>query len=184
MGLATAATAGGAGLSAIGSILGGISGAASANAQARLDRQQAVISAQNADTALDQGLQQTQRDYQAGSQKLGAARAQMAANGVVTSGGSALQVQQGIATETGQNVAADMYNANAKAVGYRNEATSYDNQATMAKRQATSSLVTGAVGAAGSVLSGVSQFSSKWDDMVKSGSVSKTASMWNPGNWF
>ena len=174
MGAAAGASAG---LGAVGSILTGISGMETAKAQARVDQINAQQAANNADVALDQSQLASQRDYQEGSARLGAQRAQMAANGVALDSGSALDVQQATARNTGMNVGTDMYQGDLNAVNFRNQATSYNNQQRAANAQATNSLISGGMGAAGSLASSFSQFSDKWDDMRSD----KASSSW--GSW-
>lgn len=180
----------------IGSLVSGFSGSAQAKAQARQAQQQAGVAASNADAALDTGLTNAQRDYQQGGASMGALRAQMAANGVALDSGSALDVQTALGRTTGQNVGDTMYQANAQAVNYRNQATSYNNEARVQRQQATSSIVGGVVkagvsglttaaslGAFGSgsgsegsfkpsstIAASAGRFHPNWGDMVGSGS--------------
>lgn len=162
MGAAAGASAG---LGAVGSILTGISGMETAKEQARVDQINARQAANNADVALDQAQLASQRDYQEGGARLGAQRAQMAANGVTLDSGSALDVQQATARNTGMNVGTDMYQGDLNAVNFRNQATSYNNAQRAADAQATNSMIGGGMGATGSLASSFSQFSDKWDDM-------------------
>lgn len=156
-----------AGLGMAGSLINGFSQSASAKAQAKVAQANAVASNSQANAAIDQGYLNAQRDYQEGAQKLGSQRAQMAANGVVLNSGSALDVQEATGRNTGLTVGSDLYDANVKAVGYRNQATSYNNEARADRAQAHNALVGGAIQGA---LTGASSFASKWDDMFKSGS--------------
>jgi len=173
----------------IGSLISGFSGSAQAKAQARQAQQQAGVAASNADAALDTGLTNAQRDYQQGGASMGALRAQMAANGVALDSGSALDTQTALGQTTGQNVGDTLYQANAQAVNYRNQATSYNNEARVQRQQARNSIVGGFIGAAASGLTtaagmgafgsappasspsstlagSASRFSAKWSDMV------------------
>jgi len=164
MGLASGISAG---LGAAGSLIGGFSQAASARSQAKVAQANAVAANSQATASIDQGYLSAQRDYQEGAQKLGSQRAQMAANGVAIDSGSALDVQQATGRNTGLNVGSDLYDANVKAVGYRNQTTSYMNDARAARAQASNAIVGGVAGAA---LTAGSAFASKWDDMFASGS--------------
>ncbi|MFT8365844.1 MAG: hypothetical protein ABF812_12665 [Gluconobacter cerinus] len=164
MGLASGISAG---LGAAGSLINGFSQSASAKAQAKVAQANAVASSSQANAAIDQGYLNAQRDYQEGAQKLGAQRAQMAANGVVLNSGSALDVQDATGRNTGLTVGSDLYDANVKAAGYRNQTTSFNNEA-RADRAEASNAVTG--GVLGGALAAGSAFAGKWDDMFKSGS--------------
>lgn len=164
MGLASGISAG---LGAAGSLINGFSQSASAKAQAKVAQANAVASSSQANAAIDQGYLNAQRDYQEGAQKLGAQRAQMAANGVVLNSGSALDVQDATGRNTGLTVGSDLYDANVKAVGYRNQTASFNNEERSERATAHNALVGGAIQG---VLTGASSFAGKWDDMFKSGS--------------
>lgn len=140
------------GASAAGSLLTGFSGYTQAHAQANQARLQAQMAARNADVATDAGLTNAQRDYQQGSQTLGSLRAQMAANGVALDAGSALDVQRSVGRTTGLNVGDTLYQANAQAVNYRNQATGLNNQARVDKARGTAALVGGGLKATSSTL--------------------------------
>ncbi|GAB6966346.1 hypothetical protein JCM25156A_03830 [Komagataeibacter kakiaceti JCM 25156] len=170
----------------VGSILGGISEASQDRYEARIAQQNANMAGNDADVALDQGDVAAQRAYQEGAQRLGAQRAQMAANGTVLNGGSDLDVQNAIAMTTGQNVAGIQYNANARALDYRNQVVNFDNEAAADRKAASSAIFGGAMGAAGSLIGGASQFADRWDDMKDMGALegsgtSSAGQSWN--NW-
>jgi len=156
-----------AGLGAAGSLIGGFSQAASAKAQSKVAQANAVASSSMANASVDQGYLNAQRDYQEGAQKLGAQRAQMAANGVVLNSGSALDVQEATGRNTGLNVGSDLYDANIKAANYRNQTTSFNNEARADRAEASNAITGGVLGGA---LAAGSAFAGKWDDMFKSGS--------------
>lgn len=160
-------TAVSAGLGAAGSLINGFSQSASAKAQAKVAQANAVASSSQANAAIDQGYLNAQRDYQEGAQKLGSQRAQMAANGVVLNSGSALDVQEATGRNTGLTVGSDLYDANVKAVGYRNQTTSFNNEARADRAEASNAITGGVLGGA---LAAGSAFAGKWDDMFKSGS--------------
>lgn len=155
-----------AGAQAAGSLINGFSQAASARGQGKVAQANAVASGAMANASVDQGYLNAQRDYQEGAQRLGAQRAQMAANGVVLDSGSALDVQDATGRNTGLTVGSDLYDANVKAASYRNQTTSFNNEARAARAQASNAIVGGAVGG---VLAAGSTFAGKWDDMFKSG---------------
>lgn len=176
------------GLQATGSLLNGFSQASSYKAQAKISQANAVASNSQANASVDLGYLNAQRDYQEGAQKLGSQRAQMAANGVVLNSGSALDVQDATGRNTGLTVGSDLYDANVKAVGYRNQTTSYNNEARADRAQARNAIAGGAINASLQVAQGIvdaasgqpntsgpslisgSSFSSQWNDMFKSGS--------------
>ncbi|MXV35872.1 MULTISPECIES: hypothetical protein [unclassified Saccharibacter] len=150
--------------------------AASNKAQEQQSQQQAQIASQASKNSIDQGYLNAQRDYQAGDQHLAAQRAFMAANGVDTSSGSALDVQQSTARNTGLSVGTDQYEAGVQSTSSSNQAISYNNQARIARAGNASAWAGGALGATGAVAGGVSSlagnssFSSKWNDLFSSGS--------------
>lgn len=150
--------------------------AASNKAQEQQSQQQAQIASQASKNSIDQGYLNAQRDYQAGDQHLAAQRAFMAANGVDTSSGSALDVQQSTARSTGLSVGTDQYEAGVQSTSASNQAISYNNQARIARAGNASAWAGGALGATGAVAGGVSSlagnssFSSKWNDLFSSGS--------------
>lgn len=164
----------GAGVSAaagMSSALLAASGQAAANkAQEQQSQQQAQIASQASKNAIDQGYLTAQRDYQAGAQHLATQRAFMAANGVDTASGSALDVQQATARNTGMSVGTDQYNAGMQSTGYANQATSYLNQGRIARASTPEAWAGGALGATGSLAGGVSAFADKWKDMFPSSS--------------
>lgn len=175
MGLVAAITgAVGGVMGAGGSLLGGLGASESAKAQARIARQNAIIANNNANTALQQGLVKSQQDYQEGAQRMGMQRAQMAANGIDISSGSALDIQNATAQNTGQNVAADQWDANARAIDFRNQSTNYAAQAQSLKQQARGDIWNSALQAGGSLLGTASQFASKWDDLKFGGNNYKS----------
>lgn len=164
MGIVAAVAAGvGALVSASSSLLGGASASSSAQAQARMARQNAILANNNANTALQQGLVKSQQDYQEGAQRMGMQRAQMAANGIDLSSGSAMDIQNATAQNTGQNVASDQWDANARAIDFRNQVTNYQAQARSLKQQSKGDWLNAGLNAGGSLLSSTSQFASKWD---------------------
>lgn len=174
-------------LAAIGAGVSAVTGAASAlmsaqgqaasnKAQAQQSQQQAQIASQASNNAIDQGYLTAQRDYQTGAQHLGAQRAFMAANGVDTSSGSSLDVQQATARTTGLSVGTDQYNAGLQSTSYGNQAISYTNQSRIAQAGTSAAWAGGALGATGALAGGASSlagnasFSSKWNDLFSSSS--------------
>ena len=126
-----------------------------AAAQASAARYNATLANQNANTATQQANAQAFQISQQGAQKMGAARAALAASGVDANGGSALMVQEGIGQTTGQDIANTRYNANLQSLGYR-------NQAALDTSQANNAETAGDMGAASSLLGAASQFSGRW----------------------
>lgn len=151
-----------AGLGMGGSLLSGFSQAASYKAQAKQAQANAQVAASEGNAAVDQGYLSAQRDYQEGAQKLGAQRAQMAANGVALDSGSALDTQTATARNTGLNVGTDLYNANTQAWADRSQVAGYTNEARADRKAASTAIIGGAMNGA---LTSASAFSSKWDDL-------------------
>lgn len=173
-------------LGVLGAVAAGVSAAASASsaliaaqgqaasnrAQEEQSKQQAQVASQASQNSIDQGYLNAQRDYQQGDQHLAAQRAFLAANGVDTSSGSALDVQQSTARDTGLSVGTDQYNASTQSTAYSNQAISYNNQARIAAASTPSAWASGALGATGSIAQSISAFSPKWNDMASSASKS------------
>ena len=160
--------------SASGALIAAQGQAASNRAQEEQSRQQAQIASQASQNSIDQGYLNAQRDYQQGDQHLAAQRAFMAANGVDTASGSALDVQQSTARNTGLSVGTDQYDASTQSTAYSNQAISYNNQARIAAAGTPAAWASGALGATGSLAQGVSAFAPKWNDMASSARSSFT----------
>ncbi len=154
--------------SASGALIAAQGQAASNRAQEEQSKQQAQIASQASQNSIDQGYLNAQRDYQQGDQHLAAQRAFMAANGVDTTSGSALDVQQSTARNTGLSVGTDQYDAATQSTAYSNQAISYNNQARIASAGTPAAWASGALSAAGSLAQGVSAFAPKWNDMANS----------------
>jgi hypothetical protein len=128
-------------------------------AAARFNANQADQQAASTMTAARINEQQT---YREGDQLEGKARAAMGANGVELNSGSALAVQQGIGQRTGQNVAAQDYNARLAQWGGL-------QQANMLNAQASNDTQAATIGAVGTMLSGASQVAGKWASFQQQG---------------
>lgn len=164
----------------VGSLISGFSGSAQAKAQARQAQQQAAVAASNADAVLDTGLTNAQRDYQQGGAAMGALRAQMAANGVALDSGSALDTQEALGRTTGQNVGDTLYQANAQAVNYRNQATSYNNEARVQRQLARDSIAGGFIRAGASGLATAVDMGAFGSGSGAAGSATKAAETSGP----
>lgn len=118
----------GAGVSAIGAINSGNAAAANANYQAQVAKNNAITANQNADYAIQAGAVKTQETSLRVGERLAAARAGMAANGVDVNSGSAVDVQETQKEAGTLDTETEANNAMLQAYGYRTQATGYTAQ--------------------------------------------------------
>ena len=155
----------------IGTLYTAGAGYASANAAASVAEQNARLSEQKG-MATMQKAGWEERRIRAGSKKLqGQQRSLLAASGVDVNTGSALDVQADTAYQAAEDVAMTHYNAELQKWGFDIEAANYKAQAASAKQQATSALIGGVIGAGSSILTGGSQFGSKWSSWTQKPNV-------------
>lgn len=138
----------GAGLSAYGQMQAG-----QAAKQSALYR--AAVADNNAKATLARGEFETQQVYRQGAQRLGAQRAAMGANNIDIGFGTALDIQRDTAEPTGIDAATTRYNALLAG-------TDQSQQAGLMRAQGAAAQTAGYIGAAGSILSGASQFGARW----------------------
>lgn len=142
--------------------------------QRRANEYQAQVASNNADAVRKQGEAAAAEQQRQNAARLGQQRAVFAANGLDPNSGSALTIQEDSAEAGGLDVANTRYNAGLRALGLNQEADMYRqagaNAVTAGKiNAATASMQadSAALSGYGSLLSGVSQFSSRWDTFSK-----------------
>ncbi len=175
------------GLSAITGAVGAISSSSASSANARYQAQvatnNATIANQNATLAGQQADAKAQADYRAGAIKLGAQRAALGANGGTLDTGSALDVQANTARSTQLGVSNDMYQGQLQGYGYTTQAGNFTAQAGLDTTAASNDSTAGLMSAGGSLVSGASQFASKWNSLLPNtpgGGVTVPATTANP----
>jgi len=142
--------------------IGVMSAQANAKAQQNAANYQAQVARNNAEAARQAGEAQAQQVYREGAQRAGLQRAVMAANNLDLGFGSALAIQRDTAEATGLDAATARYNALTQGLGL-------ENQAALLRYQGESARAAGGWQTAGTLLSGVSQFSSQWAGFQKKG---------------
>ena len=152
----------GAGVSAAGSIVGGISSSNAAKYQAQVAENNALIERQNADYAMKAGEAQTEKSSLRGAANLAAIKASQAANGVDVNTGSNLDVQESARETNKLDTLTTLNNAQLQAYGYRTQATAFESQAQLDKSAANSDLIGGFLGVGGSLLGNASGLNFKW----------------------
>lgn len=149
----------------LGSVTSAIGAVSSARAQgqaaaysAQVAQNNAQIAAQNASYATQAGQAKAQQQGLANKAKLGAVVTGEAAGGVDVNSGSNEDVARS-QTELGQlDVANTVNNAALQSYGYRTQETGFQAQATLDTAQASQAGGAAALGAAGSLFQGASQF--------------------------
>ena len=147
-------------------ILGGLS---QAHAQSQALQEQAKINEQNAVLAEAEGTELMRRgalsEYQLrgqGGQILGAQKTAYGASGVVGGTGSAASVEFGSRMALEMDAAALRFVAENERYAKRVEAWNYRRGAASAKSAAGMAMTAGALGAGGTLLTGMSQVGGKW----------------------
>lgn len=162
--------------SAAGALASASAQSSAARYQSQVAQNNAVMAAGAADTSIAQGDVAAQQQYQIGSQRTGAFRAAMGASGVDVNSGSAVDAQSSIARTTALNVGAVKYNADAQAVGLRNQTANYNAQQSVDIADASNATTAGYMSAGSSLLSSASSVSSKWSSFQQSGAIGSTSS--------
>jgi hypothetical protein len=152
----------GAGISAAGTVFGGIAQGESASYQAQVAANNAQIARQNATYAEQVGNTKQQQAGLKAAEEGGAVKTALAANNVDVNTGSAVDVEAGTRQKGVMNQYLIQSDAELQAYGYRTQATGFDAQAALDKSTATSDEIGGALGAAGGLLSSASSIGPKW----------------------
>lgn len=159
----------GTGINVLGTLKAGQAQAASANYQAQVDRNNAIIAGQNAQYATEAGAQHAMQQGLQNRSLQGRIVAGQAANGIDPNTGSALAVQD-TARQTGlTDVQQTAQNAALQAYGYRTQATSDTAQAGLSTMQAGQATQGAELGAFGSLASGAGQLGSQWNALKQPG---------------
>ena len=155
---------------AMGAIQQANAASASANYQAQVNQNNAILAERNAEDARKRGEVEAQEHQRQVSALRGRQTAAMAANGVDITSGSPLN----ILADTSQMGALDTKtirnNAQREALGYESQGMNFKAEAGLNRMQAKSAKTAGMIGAVGSVVSGFGQVADKW---YKMGSIGK-----------
>lgn len=154
-------------ISAIGTLYQAGSQYSAANAAASVAEQNARIAEQKGMATMQKAGWEERRIHAQSKKVQGAQRSALAASGVDVNTGSALDVQADTAYQAAEDVAMTHYNAELQKWGFDVEAANYKAQASQAKAAGTSALIGGVIGAGSSILTGGSQFGSKWSSWSK-----------------
>ena len=158
--LAIAALAGTA-LTAAGTVGTGIATGNAAAYNAQVARNNATIAQQNAVYSTQAGYASAEDEGLKASEQLGQVGAGLAANNV-TNTGSATRVLQGTREIGALDQAQTMQNAELQAYGYRTQATGYKATAGLESAEAQYAPIGADISAGGSLLSGLSNVSTKF----------------------
>lgn len=154
MTLALAASA----VSAAGSIYGGLAANAQGKYASAVAEQNAGLANEQARDAKERGQKDAQLLYRKYSQLKGQQQAGMAANGIDTAFGSALDVQRDTAMMASEDADALHRNTAAEMKGFEINAANFRSQAQASRMQGKNALVGSLFQAGGSLLDGASQF--------------------------
>jgi hypothetical protein len=155
----------GAGLSAIGTIAGGLSTAAEARYQSQVAANNATIANQNAAYSAAAGSEQAAASSRKNAAALGRIKAAQGANQIDVNTGSAVDVQKS-ERETGMlDTLTTENNALLQAYGYRSQATSYTAQSGLESAEAAQAPIGAGIAAAGGLLGNASSIGYKWNAM-------------------
>lgn len=146
-------------VSAAGSIVGGMQTNAQYKYQARIDKQNAKLAAEQAHESVLQGRDEAQALFRNAGQIEGQQAASMAANGVDLSFGSAALVQEDTKSQEHEDASALYRNVYNRTRGFDIDASNYQSASKAAKQQGKAALIGGFFDAAGSLMSGFSQAS-------------------------
>lgn len=168
-GIGMGATALGGLTSAIGSIMGGISGSNMYNYQAGIAKINSQIAKQNADYARAVGEQQAETSGMKTRAQIGSTKAIQGAHGFDVNSGSAALVR-GSEAEIGQfDQSVIRSNAAKRAYGYEVEALQDTAQGKIYGMAAQGSMTQGILGATGSILGTAGSVAGKWLDASRLG---------------
>lgn len=152
----------GAGISAVGSVEGGIAQSNAANYQAQVAANNAKIAQQNATSAIEAGQVKAQDQSLKEAEVGGEIKASQAASGIDVNSGSAVDVQAGQRAKGELDPEMMLHNAQLEAYGYRSQAVGYEAQSELDKTEAAQAPIGADLGAAGSLLSNASGLGFKW----------------------
>ena len=166
-----AGSAGGSGISAIGSIFSGQAQSQMYQYQSAIALANAQIAETNVGYALSTGEQQARQYGMKAAQTMGGIRAAQGANGIDVGSGSSVDVRNSQRLETSIDLNAIRTNAARVAYGYQTQEAQDITQSQLYSTAASTSKTAGLIGAAGSLVSGAGSVSDKWLQAQSSGAL-------------
>lgn len=170
----------GAGISAIGTITGGIASRDAANYQAAIANNNKIIATQNAARAEQAGNVAAEATSRKGAAQVAGIKVGQAASGVNVNTGTAAEVQAGQRETNQLDTETVLSNAQLHAYGYRTQATNFQSEEDLDKAKADNAIPAAALSASGSLLSSASSTGFKWSG--GGGGPSPGVSNYNSGN--
>jgi hypothetical protein len=152
----------GAGVSAGGSILGGIAQGNAASYQAQVAKNNAIVENQKAEYATQAGEAQAAATSLKGAAAGGKVKAAQAANNIDVNTGSAVDVQASQRELSKLDTETVLNNAELQAYGYRTQAVSDTATAGLEEAEAEQAPIGGYISAGGNLLSSASSIGFKW----------------------
>jgi hypothetical protein len=147
-----------AGITAAGSVVGGINSNNAAKFQARVAEQNAILDREASRDSLERGKKEELRQYRINAARLGEQRAAMGANGVEVDFGNNAALQADTIRFGQEDAQIIRENANREAHGFQISAWNQDQAAKGARAQGKAALIGGIFDAAGTLVSAGSQY--------------------------
>ena len=161
----------GAGVSAVGTVAGGIATQNASNYQAAVANNNAIVAQQNATRAEQAGSAAAENQSLKGSAELAKVKVAQAANGVDVNSGSALDVQVGERETNQLDTETVFQNDLMKAYGYRVNAENFHSEAELDTAKADEAVPASVLSATGGLLSSASSIGGKWSGSVNANSL-------------
>lgn len=154
-----------AGVGAIGAVQQGQAQKDSADYQAAVDRNNAILSQRQARDALERGQADQQTQMRKNADALGRARASYASRGIEGNFGSPLEVMGDMAQFGALDAKTIGVNSEREAAGYAAQAANSNASATLRQMQGNNAQTAGFIGGANSLLSGATSVAERWYKM-------------------
>ena len=161
----------GAVVSAAGTMFSAISQGQAASYQAQVANNNAKAAEQNAEYTAHAGDLKAVQTSEKSAGRVGAVKAAMAANGIDTNQGSAVDVNTSARTEGQQDTQMVQNNAALQVYGYRVQSMNFKSQAQLDSAEAEDAPIAGLLGGMGSLLGGASSWGGAPNAAVASGAA-------------
>jgi hypothetical protein len=152
----------GAGISAIGSVLGGISAGKAASYSSQVAANNAIIAGENANYAIAAGNEKAATESLKSAAAGGKIKVAQAANGVNVNTGTAVDVQADQREAGALNSETVLNNSQLQAYGYRSQQTGYEAESALDTEKAETAPIAGDLAGAGGLLGSASSIGTKW----------------------
>lgn len=160
--IAIGASIAGAGVSAYGQYQQGLANQRTAYYNAAVAHNNAIMEGQKAERAAAAGTEAASRESMKSGARLGAIKAEQAANNIDVNSGSAVDVQASQRMLGKLSADTVMNDALTQVYGYRVAEQSYETQAQLDMMEGDQAKTSGMIGAAGTLLGGASSAADKW----------------------